>query len=201
MEYFEEFCGKLKAYQGEAKAQETLSEALYIISLGTNDFLENYYTVPGGRRSQYTVEEYQDFLIGIAEGFIREIYQFGARKVDVAGILPMGCLPLERATSSMMMGACNEMYNKVAWNFNSKLQCSIKRLNRELHGITIVYGDVYRLFLDVVQNPSSYGEFNQNPSHTFPRQRMTFNDTSPHKGQDCWHLSSHIIWTAIRLQR
>nr|XP_010943280.1 GDSL esterase/lipase At2g42990-like [Elaeis guineensis] len=167
LEYFKEFCGKLKAYQGEAKAQQTLRESLYIISLGTNDFLENYYTVPGGRGSQYTVEEYQDFLIGIAEGFLREIYQSGARKVDVTGILPMGCLPLERVTSPTM-GACNELYNKVAWNFNSKLQCLIKKLNGELHGVTIVYSDVYQLFLDVLQKPLTYGEFQQNLPYTFP---------------------------------
>ncbi|XP_008806090.1 GDSL esterase/lipase At2g04570-like [Phoenix dactylifera] len=156
LEFFKEFSGKLKAYQGEAQAQETLSEALYIISLGTNDFLENYYMVPCGRRSQYTVEEYQDFLIGIAEGFVREIYQLGARKVDLAGILPMGCLPLERATNPMI-GACNEMYNKVASDFNGKLQFSIEKLNRELHGIRIVYSDIYQVFLDVVRTPSTYG--------------------------------------------
>ncbi|XP_010928403.1 GDSL esterase/lipase At2g42990 [Elaeis guineensis] len=157
LENFKEYQKQLKDYQGEAKAQETISEALYIMSLGTNDFLENYYTVPRGRRTQYTVDEYQDFLVGIAEGFIRDLYKLGARKLDLTGIPPMGCLPLERATNPASRDACNEMYNRVAWNFNSKLKRLISKLNRELSGMTIIYGDIYYLFLDVIKKPLTFG--------------------------------------------
>ncbi|XP_008799468.2 LOW QUALITY PROTEIN: GDSL esterase/lipase At2g04570-like [Phoenix dactylifera] len=157
LEYFKEYQEKLKAYQGEAKARETLSEAVYVISLGTNDFLENYYTVPGGRRSQYNVEQYQDFLIGIAEDFIRDLHRLGARKIDLTGLPPMGCLPLERVANPTSRDACNEIYNKVASNFNSKLQRSINKLNRELPGIAIVYGDIYYVLLGVIKKPLTFG--------------------------------------------
>lgn len=159
LENFKEYKDKLKAYQGEAKAQKTLSEALYIMSLGTNDFLENYYTMPSRRRSQYTVEEYQDFLVGVAEGFMRDLYKLGARKIDLTGLPPMGCLPLERATNPESRDACNERYNRVAWDFNSKLQRLINQLNKELSGVTIVYGDIYYLFMDVIKKPMTFGEF------------------------------------------
>ncbi|KAG1363922.1 GDSL esterase/lipase [Cocos nucifera] len=159
LEYFKEFQKKLEDYQGKAKTRETISEALYIMSLGTNDFLENYYTVPGGRRTQYTVDEYQDFLVGIAEGFIRNLYRLGARKLDLTGIPPMGCLPLERVANPTSREACNEMYNRVAWNFNGKLKQLVNKLNRELSGMTIVYGDIYYLFLDVIKKPLTFGEF------------------------------------------
>lgn len=46
LEYYKEYQNKLRAYVGKDKANEILSEALYLMSLGTNDFLENYYLSP-----------------------------------------------------------------------------------------------------------------------------------------------------------
>ncbi|OAY74432.1 GDSL esterase/lipase [Ananas comosus] len=157
LEYFKEYVGKLKSFQGEAKAQETLINALYVMSLGTNDFIENYFTLPGGRSSQFTVPEYEDFLLAISEGFVRDIHQLGARKLDLTGLPPMGCLPLERVTNRAALGACNEEYNKVAREFNVKLLGLVRKLNEELDGMEIVYGNVYDLLDDVVRNPASYG--------------------------------------------
>ena len=54
LEYYKKYREELKDYLGQEKAKSVLREALYIISLGTNDFLENYYAVPG-RSSEYSV--------------------------------------------------------------------------------------------------------------------------------------------------
>lgn len=93
LEFYKEYQLKLRAYLGVGKANEVIGEALYTVSLGTNDFIENYYAIPGGRQSQFTVQEYQDFLLGIAEDFLKKLYNLGARKISVTGIAPMGCLP------------------------------------------------------------------------------------------------------------
>ncbi|KAJ6832354.1 GDSL esterase/lipase-like [Iris pallida] len=156
LDYFKEYQGRLKIYQGEAKANETLSEALYIMSLGTNDFLENYYQSPR-RPSEFTIEEYQNFLVGIAERFIISIYRLGARKLDLTGIPPMGCLPLERAMNMFSGSVCNEGYNQVAKDFNAKLQRLADRLNRKLHGMRISFANAYDIFIKVIDDPSSYG--------------------------------------------
>ncbi|KAK1582715.1 hypothetical protein Q3G72_017612 [Acer saccharum] len=73
MEYYKEYQETLRGYIGNEKANEVLGEALYLISIGTNDFLGNYYILPK-RSSEYFVEEYQIFLAGIAENFITELY-------------------------------------------------------------------------------------------------------------------------------
>ncbi|KAL8265303.1 hypothetical protein R6Q59_023435 [Mikania micrantha] len=90
--------------------------------MGTNDFLENYYTLPN-RRSQYNINQYQDYLVNIAEWLIKSLYGLGARKISLEGLPPMGCLPLERTTSFMTRngGTCNNDYNKMAMAFNGKL--------------------------------------------------------------------------------
>lgn len=159
VQYFDEYQTKLKSYLGEAKAKHVINEALYIISLGTNDFLENYYTIPD-TRSKYTVDQFQDFLIGLAEKFVKEIYNRGARKMSLTGLPPMGCLPLERTTNFVNGNGdgCIDSYNQVSLHFNAKLDGLVKKLNQELPEIKVVFSNPYDLFMQIIRKPSSFGE-------------------------------------------
>ncbi|PON48503.1 Lipase [Parasponia andersonii] len=157
VEYYKEYQNKLKAYLGRQRARTILREALYLVSLGTNDFLENYYIFPR-RRFKYTVIEYQDFLVGIATNFFRELYSLGARKISLTGLPPMGCLPLERTTNIFGNNECEEKYNKVALEFNDKLKSTVAKLNEELPGFRIVFTEsVYDLLYSIIKKPASYG--------------------------------------------
>ncbi|MBA0759332.1 hypothetical protein Gotri_022238 [Gossypium trilobum] len=156
MVYYKEFQDKLRGYLGNDIANHHLSESLHLISIGTNDFLENYYPFPT-RSSEYPVDKYEIFLIGIASNFIRELYNLGARKIAISGLPPMGCLPLERTTNIMHGSACIEEYNDVAKDFNQKLQDSVTELNRELGGIQLVMSNPYYKLLEMIQNPILFG--------------------------------------------
>ncbi|KAL5573102.1 hypothetical protein UlMin_022699 [Ulmus minor] len=124
---------KLKDAFGDEKANETISEALYLVSMGTNNFLENYYALPG-QKLRCNVQQYEDFWIGLVGDFINELYVLGARKISPTGAPPMGCLPLERATNVEGENACVEEYNNVAQEFNEKLKLLVGKLNGELVG-------------------------------------------------------------------
>ncbi|KAL2547783.1 GDSL esterase/lipase [Forsythia ovata] len=158
VEYYKDYQKRLKAYVGEEKAKYIISEALYLISMGTNDFLENYYTLPD-RQSQYTVDQYQVFLLGIAEQLIKEIYGLGARKMSLTGLPPMGCLPLERTTNFVNGNGdgCMDGYNIVALHFNAKLSGLVHKLNKELPGLRVVLSDPYNVFMQIIKKPSSFG--------------------------------------------
>ncbi|KAE8725471.1 GDSL esterase/lipase [Hibiscus syriacus] len=156
MEYYREYQSKLRGYLGNDKASHLLSESLHLLSIGTNDFLENYYILPT-RSSQYSVDKYKDFLIGIASNFIRELYKLGARKVAITGLAPIGCLPLERTTNIIHGSACIEEYNNVAKDFNVKLQGTITEMNQELGGIQIVTLNTYDKVLEMIHNPTRFG--------------------------------------------
>uniref|UniRef100_A0A453NP99 GDSL esterase/lipase n=1 Tax=Aegilops tauschii subsp. strangulata TaxID=200361 RepID=A0A453NP99_AEGTS len=154
LDYFKEYAAKLRSFQGEDKARETLTEALYLVSMGTNDFLENYYAVPHGNAAKYpTASAYGGYVLSVAESFVRALHALGARKIDLNGMPPMGCLPMERALG----GACTEEYNAVAEDYNAGLRAVIDRLNGELGGARIVYGDVYGPVSDALAHPTSYG--------------------------------------------
>lgn len=156
VEYYKEYQKRLRAYMGDTKANEILTDALYLTSLGTNDFLENYYTL-SERRNQYNIEQYQVFLIGSAENFIRELYALGARKISLGGVPPMGCLPLERLTNFMYGYACVDSYNNLSLEFNGKLKGLTLKLNRELPGIRVVHSNPYPILMQIIRKPLSFG--------------------------------------------
>ncbi|XP_028769383.1 GDSL esterase/lipase At4g26790-like [Neltuma alba] len=156
LEYYKGFQKELIDYLGEEKANEVTRESLYLISLGTNDFLENYYLLPK-RSSEYSVEEYQKLLLGIAENFIAKLYEAGARKISIAGLPPMGCLPLERTRNFLFGSVCVKEYNDVAKDFNHKLQDLVLQMNQKLLGIHFVFSNPYDILWDIIQNPDSFG--------------------------------------------
>ncbi|KAF4373251.1 hypothetical protein G4B88_007264 [Cannabis sativa] len=150
-------CFASAGYIGDEKAEVIISEALYLVSIGTNDFLENYYALPKRQKEFSKVSEYEDFLIGLAWNFVKELYFLGARKISLAGVPPMGCLPLQRATNILEDHACAEDKNSVAREFNMKLITLVANLNKFFPGLQIVYSDAYTVFLDIITSPSKYG--------------------------------------------
>ncbi|KAI6697554.1 hypothetical protein NL676_017673 [Syzygium grande] len=156
LEYYKDYQRKLRSHLGPSSANQVLADALYMISMGTNDFLENYYTMPG-RRSQFSVRQYEDFLVGIAEKFVRELYGLGARKISLGGLPPMGCLPLERTTNVMDQHKCVDSYNNQALEFNAKLKVMVARLSSELPGINLVFSNPYYILMHIVRRPAFYG--------------------------------------------
>ncbi|KAK7276883.1 hypothetical protein RIF29_18029 [Crotalaria pallida] len=156
LEYYKEFQRDLRSYIGQDKANQVLSEAMHMISVGTNDFLENY-RILSDRTAEYSLENYEQYLIGIADNFITELYQLGARKIAIAGLPPMGCLPLERTINLLFGSACAEEQNNVAQDFNQKLKALVAQLNHKLAGIRLVLSDTYDILLNIIQNPDSFG--------------------------------------------
>ncbi|XP_058070810.1 GDSL esterase/lipase At4g26790-like [Magnolia sinica] len=156
LEYFKAYQMKLRTYLGEKSANRILTEAMYMISLGTNDFLENYYVL-NRRSQQFTIDAFEDFLVGIADKFVRDLYNLGARKISIGGIPPMGCMPLERTNNVMAGSTCVEKYNTVARDFNGKMRALAFKLRNELVGIRTVHSDVYDTMLLAIEKPSMFG--------------------------------------------
>ncbi|XVE72473.1 hypothetical protein DITRI_Ditri11bG0041900 [Diplodiscus trichospermus] len=156
VEYYKDYQRKLRAHLGDLKANDVISQALYIISVGTNDFLENYYAIPG-RPSQYTIKEYENFLVGIAASFTKQLYDLGARKISLGGLPPMGCMPLERTGNLMGGSECVDRYNNLAADFNGKLKNLVIKQNKEFHGMEMVFSDPYGILLEIIRKPAVYG--------------------------------------------
>ncbi|KAH6786345.1 GDSL-like Lipase/Acylhydrolase superfamily protein [Perilla frutescens var. hirtella] len=193
VDYYKEYQIRLRSYLGIDKADEVMREALYIISVGTNDFLENYYLLPQ-RSSQFTVEEFQKFLAGIARQLIVQIYELGARKIAITGLPPMGCLPLERTTNG---GNCVDKYNGVAMDFNRELEGLVRDLNSRLSGIQLVLSAPYDIAYDIIQNPHSYGfEHAAKACCGSGRFEMSYL-CNKHNPFTCSDASKHVFWDSF----
>ncbi|KAH9312030.1 hypothetical protein KI387_027065, partial [Taxus chinensis] len=156
VEYFKEYKTKVEKVAGVENAKKIIGEAVYIISVGSNDFIENYYVNPY-RRLQYNVSQFQNHLIQISGNLLQEIYSCGARRIAVAGLPPLGCLPLERTLRILRRGdGCVNELNQHAIQFNIKLQTLIASLKSKLAGLRIVYADIYSQLIDMEQNPNKY---------------------------------------------
>ncbi|CAL5053907.1 unnamed protein product [Urochloa decumbens] len=156
VEYFKEYQRRLRRYAGRARAKRIVSDALYVVSIGTNDFLENYFLFVTGRFAEFTVSEFEDFLVAQAEWFLAEIHRLGARRITFAGLSPIGCLPLER-TLNTLRGGCIEEYNQVARDYNEKLLDMLGRLMASHPGLKVAYINVYQNMFDLITNPSTLG--------------------------------------------
>ncbi|OEL18000.1 GDSL esterase/lipase, partial [Dichanthelium oligosanthes] len=156
LEYFKEYKERLKLAKGESMANEIIAEALYIFSIGTNDFIVNYFALPL-RPAQYTPPEYVSYLIGLADAAVREAYDHGARKIDFTGLAPFGCIPSARTLNHGEPGECNEEYNQLAMRFNAELQETLSKLDGHLAGARLVYAETYSVLSAIVANPLNYG--------------------------------------------
>jgi len=62
LEYFAHYKIHLRREVGEERAEFITRNALYIMSMGTNDFLQNYFLEPT-RPKQFSLEEFENFLL------------------------------------------------------------------------------------------------------------------------------------------
>ncbi|OEL35562.1 GDSL esterase/lipase, partial [Dichanthelium oligosanthes] len=156
IENFMEYKERLTLAKGQSAANEIIAEALYYFGIGNNDIGVNYFLLPQ-RRAQFSPSEYVAYLNGHADAAVREVYQLGGRKIQLTGILPVGCVPAMRTVNLQMPGECREDFNQYATMFNAELRKVANKLNGELPGAQLVYED-YSLVSAIIANPLEYGK-------------------------------------------
>lgn len=73
LEYLKHYKIHLRQLVGANKAEEMIKKnAIFVISLGTNDFLQNYFVDPT-RSHQFTLQKYQDYLVSCMSRAIKVI--------------------------------------------------------------------------------------------------------------------------------
>lgn len=93
----------------------------------------------------------------------QKIYSLGGRKFAIAGLAPIGCLPIQMTAadilpSSDMPRTCVHQQNDDAMAYNMKLQGLVIWMQGSLSGTKIAYVDTYNQIMDMVLSPTKYGE-------------------------------------------
>ncbi|XP_061999530.1 GDSL esterase/lipase At2g40250-like [Rosa rugosa] len=165
LEYFDEAVVRMKISVGEKKGREIVENALFVVSVGTNDLMLNVYEFPlTERKTQFTsTDQYSDFLLQRLGSFIQALYSRGARRFMVAGLPPIGCLPLQQTLSGIInlrpQRLCVTQQNIDCQTYNSKLQALLSSLQTTLPlpSSRLVYFDIYNPIMDMYNNPDKYG--------------------------------------------
>ncbi|XP_027351604.1 GDSL esterase/lipase At5g33370-like isoform X3 [Abrus precatorius] len=157
LKLFQEYQKRLRAHIGAEGARNIVNRALVLITLGGNDFVNNYYLVPYSARSrQFSLPDYVRYLISEYRKVLTKLYDLGARRVLVTGTGPMGCVPAELAMRSRN-GDCDVELQRAASLYNPQLVEMINGLNREIGADVFIAANAYRMHMDFVSNPRAYG--------------------------------------------
>ncbi|PWA58803.1 GDSL esterase/lipase [Artemisia annua] len=181
---------------GLPATQDLLSGALFTTVIGSNDFLNNYLTpvISIVERKLVSPEAFVRELISRFRGQLKRLYYMGARKIIVANLGPIGCIPYQRDVNPSSGGNCVASTNHLVQNFNSQLKGLLKELTNTLEGSTFVYANVNRIVEDIVQNYKSYGFTNGDSACCYL--------AGPHGGlvpcgppsKVCYDTSKYVFW-------
>ncbi|KAL0382717.1 UNVERIFIED_CONTAM: GDSL esterase/lipase, partial [Sesamum calycinum] len=138
-------------------AQRLVNQALVLITLGGNDFVNNYYLVPFSARSrQFALPDYVPFLISEYRKILLRLYELGARRVLVTGTGPLGCVPAELAMRGRN-GQCSTELQQAAALFNPQLTQMLLALNEQLGDNVFIAANTQLTHYDFISNPQAFG--------------------------------------------
>ncbi|KAL7607581.1 GDSL esterase/lipase At1g29670 [Lactuca sativa] len=142
----------------EDSAANYLRQCIYSVGLGSNDYLNNYFMPNYYQTSrQFTPEQYASVLIQQYSQLVRELYNYGARKLVLNGIGQIGCSPNALAQNSPDGTTCVAKINSANQIFNNQLRSLVDTFNRELTDAKFIYINNYGIFQSLISSPQSYG--------------------------------------------
>ncbi|KAL3750436.1 hypothetical protein ACJRO7_011438 [Eucalyptus globulus] len=157
LQFFQQYQQRVAALIGEEQAQQLVSNALVLITLGGNDFVNNYYLVPFSARSrQFSLPDYVVYLISEYRNILARLYELGARRVLVTGTGPLGCVPAELAQRSRN-GECVAELQRAAALFNPQLVQMVSSLNNEIGSNVFIAANAQQMSSNFISNPRAFG--------------------------------------------
>ncbi|XP_075646454.1 GDSL esterase/lipase 1-like isoform X2 [Castanea sativa] len=156
LKYFKNMETQLRQKLGEKEVKELLFKAVYLISIGNNDYLVPF-TSNSSVLQSYSREEYVNMVIGNLTTVIKEIYKKGGRKYAFLGLPPLGCVPLIKALKPGNTDACMEEITELVKLHNKALSKVLPKLQSELKGFKYSIADLYTFLSERIDNPSTYG--------------------------------------------
>ncbi|KAL8130430.1 hypothetical protein V2J09_019585 [Rumex salicifolius] len=144
---------KITDILGENKVNAHLNKCLYWVYAGSNDYMLNYFTY---KATTMTPEQFTELIFPLytqqLKSFVHKkmqnkknqtltLYDYGARKVVVMGLMPLGCMPLLK-----MAGGCSDYVNNVLDQmFNRQIKSLVDEFNHNLTGAQFIFVDTMRI--------------------------------------------------------
>ncbi|CAD5187871.1 unnamed protein product [Musa acuminata subsp. malaccensis] len=197
LEFYKEYQHKLSRVAGTSKASSIISGALYIVSTGASDFVQNYYINPHLYETR-SPDQFSSFLVHIFCNFVKDLYGLGARKIGVTSLPPLGCLPASITLFGHGSNECVRRLNSDAQNFNRKLNTAADSLAKQLPNLKIAIFDIYKPLHDLATKPSDFGFFEARRGccGTGTVETTSFL-CNPHSVGTCANATGYVFWDSV----
>ncbi|KAF8393687.1 hypothetical protein HHK36_021934 [Tetracentron sinense] len=141
---------------GDAETNKVLSKAVYLMTIGGNDYISPFL-LNSSLFESHSRPEYVDMVIGNLTSVIKEIYKRGGRKFAFVGLGPLGCLPGSRILKPENEGGCTEELTVLAKLHNKALSELLKKLESKLIGFKYSNSNPYTPLSKRIDHPMRYG--------------------------------------------
>ncbi|KMT04751.1 hypothetical protein BVRB_7g169310 [Beta vulgaris subsp. vulgaris] len=188
---------------GDVKAKRRLEKAVYLFSIGTNDYASLFFINSSTLLTSYSKSEYVSMVIRNITSVVNEIYKTGGRKFMFLNLPPMACAPGIRIMDTTGKGDCQPELSSYIRLHNDAIFQVLRGLTKQLPGFKYGLYDFYTSTLQRVNYPSKYGykegktaccgtgKFRGVPSCGGKRHVKEY--------ELCKNIDDHIFWDFLHL--
>ncbi|GJZ28486.1 GDSL esterase/lipase LTL1-like protein [Tanacetum coccineum] len=157
LQNFQTYQARVSALIGPDQTERLVNQALVLITLGGNDYVNNYFLTPiTVRRLQYTIPQFTKYILAEYRKILMQLFDLGARRILVTGSGPLGCVPSQLAARGAN-GQCAYEPQQAAALFNPQLVQMIQGLNQDLGSDYFVAVNAMNMQNDFISNPRAFG--------------------------------------------
>ncbi|XP_042505976.1 GDSL esterase/lipase At5g08460-like [Macadamia integrifolia] len=142
---------------GEEAANTIISQSVFYLSIGSNDYIHYYLRNISGVQSLYLPWSFNQFLTSTIKQELKNLYNSNVRKVVVMGLAPLGCAPHYLNQYNSTNGDCVKEINDLIMEFNFAMRYMVKELNQDLVDANITFCDAFEGSMDILANHEHYG--------------------------------------------
>ncbi|XP_073032506.1 GDSL esterase/lipase 7-like isoform X2 [Primulina eburnea] len=141
---------------GEDAAYDLISNSIFYISIGSNDYIHYYLRNVSSVQSLYLPWSFNQFLSQTMKQEIKNLYNTNVRNVVVMGLAPIGCAPYYLWMYQSKNGECIETINDMILEFNFAMRFIVEELNHELPEANVIFCDAFEGSMDIIKNHNRY---------------------------------------------
>lgn len=142
---------------GPESGAALIRNSIYSVTMGSNDFLNNYLVVGSPSPRLFTPKRFQERLINTYRSQLTALVNLGARKLVISNVGPLGCIPYRMAVSSTTKGQCVQSDNSLVMSFNSALKSLVDELNGKYPNAKFILANSFNVVSQIISNPGGFG--------------------------------------------
>ncbi|KAI3912459.1 hypothetical protein MKX01_004361 [Papaver californicum] len=184
-----------KIFKTHKKISKYLSKSIFVISIGSNDYINNYLQPTLYNSSKiYNPEQYGALLVSTFRKHLTSLYKLGARKFVIFEVGPVGCTPaIVFRTTPRPTTPCVENINDLVKIFNFRTTIMILELTFTLKGSIFISADIYGKSYQQNLHPIKYGFTGGNtPCCAVGASTLCLPNQKP-----CANRNAHLYWDAF----